>query len=133
MTHVPFMGLDPEPIAKTFTEGAYAGQTSPKGRQHDDHCAAQELELSKDWKDWPADPSQEDIYARLAASLPIPQARYVIARSDCIENQYWAAKPGARWRPLAEAEIHTRETLNEDDLPPDGFWMPLDRARELEA
>jgi hypothetical protein len=80
------------------------------------------------WKDWPP---ADEIPDGLTPSLPERQPRYVIAKSDSIENLYWNATTKA-WATLAGCSVCPRCAVDVMPEPPDGFWMPLERARELE-
>lgn len=106
---------------------------SRQGQQHDDHMAARELH---EWKDWPpaTNTETEAFDASLASSDSIEEEpRYVIAKSDSVEHLYYAERNFvSSWVVLAFASQYGREAVTAMPEPQDGFWMPLERAQELE-
>jgi hypothetical protein len=106
-------------------------QLSPKGQQHDDHCACKEIH---EWKTWP---ETLDIGIENGEIKPSPEAivgalvpLYVISKSDSIEHLYWAPKG---WGSLKGASKYTASTVAATPEPKEGFWMDYGRAEELET
>lgn len=110
-------------------------------KQHDAHCDAYDRYTF--WHEWPADHDEVAYRALIAQTgtepLRLPEQvtpredYYVIAKSDSIEPLYWSEAHDARpWVTLPGATRFSRRAMIDHGEPEDGFWMPLERALELE-
>jgi hypothetical protein len=96
--------------------------------QHDAHVEAWGLQP---WEDFP--PDAEEVTPEVTPS--VVENMYVIAKSDCIENLYWNEgwAESLSWAGLEMATHYTREDIAKNpEAHAEGFWMPLERAEELE-
>lgn len=93
-------------------------------------------------KDWPIAQSYEppeELRALTPAAEPAeePEQLYVIAKSDSIEHLYWGnvgpCEDNPMWGPIEDAMWYHRDEIANNPEPVDGFWMPLERAEELES
>ena len=98
------------------------------GTQQDAHCDVFDKYLQDQWEDFPPDISE----MTAQVTTEVTQDMYVIAKSDSVENLYWGDWPVASWRSLLHAARYTREQIALNPEPLDGFWMPLERAEELD-
>jgi hypothetical protein len=78
-----------------------------------------------EWKDFPPHIEAEPLY--------------VIAKSDSIEHLYWCLvdeherRDDGYWGALRYAALCLRSDVDANREPEGGFWMPLERAQELES
>lgn len=109
--------------------------------QHDAHVELWGLQ----WKPWQAADIEE--LSKLPGVVMLTEEdRYVISKSDSIENLYWGIDTGNEvygpedahiyeiygWVPLSGATFYTRAEIDHNREPVDGFWMPAERAEEIE-
>jgi hypothetical protein len=102
---------------------------------HDEHVQTWD---EQKWKDWPpSEPAPAEAKVALNSALEagtvtieVTTVLYVQACSLLPENLYWTERGG--FVPLADATAYTREEMLRLGETPDGFWMTLDRAMELE-
>jgi hypothetical protein len=101
-------------------------------RQHDAHMDTRDEHAHSEWKNFP--PSDE-IPAELLPAK-VTRDRYVIAKSDSVEHLYWDNEWPRGWVRLGDATRYTKSEVLRAPEPPNehehGFWMPLERAEELE-